>query len=207
MKLAIFGATGTLGRHIVDKALEDGHDVTAVARRPFALERTHRRLIPLAGDAADMKTVDAAVAGQEAVLFAVGAGRKGHIRSAGTRHVIEAMRRQGVQRLVCLSSLGIGDSHAHLTLFWRYVMFGWLLKEAMADHEAQEAAVRGSGLDWTLVRPASFTDGAATGLYRHGFSPSEKGLTLKISRRDVADFMIRQLTDQTYLHRAAGLSY
>jgi uncharacterized protein YbjT (DUF2867 family) len=86
-------------------------------------------------------------------------------------------------------------------------MFGLLLREAFADHEQQEAHVVGSGLDWTIVRPAAFTDGGRTGAYRHGFSPAEKGLRLKISRADVADFMLDQLKNDTYLRKAPGLSY
>ena len=86
-------------------------------------------------------------------------------------------------------------------------MFGLLLREVYADHEAQDAFVRQSALDWTIVRPGAFTDGPATGAYRHGFPPTEANLKLKISRADVADFMLRQLTDDNYLRRAPGLSY
>lgn len=207
MKIVIFGATGTLGRHLVDKALVEGHEVTAFARKPLELGRTHRSLTPLAGDVCDPKAVDQAVAGQDAVIVALGAGRKGHVRSAGTAHVVDAMQRHAVQRLVCLSTLGAGDSAQHLTFFWKHIMFGWLLKDAYEDHQAQEDTVRRSALSWTIVRPGAFTDGPETGEYRHGFPSTEKNLKLKISRADVADFMVRQLTDDTYLRQAPGLSY
>ena len=207
MKLAVFGATGAIGQLVVEKALSQGHHVTAFARNPSALGKTHRHLVPLAGNIRDHDAVDEAVSDQDAVLVALGAGRKGKLRAPGTRHVIDAMRRHHVTRLICLSSLGVGDSAAHLTLFYKYVMFGVVLRAAMVDHAAQEDAVMNSGLDWTIVRPGSFTDGRETGDYRHGFDATDKNLSLKISKADVAQFMIRQLTDDTYLHATPGLSY
>jgi len=207
MKLAVFGATGTVGRHLVEQALAHGHEVTAFARRPAALKLEHAALTRRAGDVLDRDAVADAVAGHDAVLVALGAGRKGTVRAVGTRHVIEAMSRHGVRRLICETTLGAGDSRAMLNFFWKRIMFGLLLRPAYADHQAQEAAIQASGLDWTIVRPAAFTDGPATGRYRHGFTATAKDLTLKISRADVADFMLRQLTDDSYLRRAPGLSY
>jgi len=94
-----------------------------------------------------------------------------------------------------------------LNVFWKIIMFGFLLRRAYADHVSQEDCVKQSQLDWTIVRPAAFTDGDRTGKYRHGFSGTDKALKLKISRADVADFMLKQLTDRTYLYKTPGLSY
>ncbi len=207
MNIIVFGATGTIGRHLVALALSRGHRVTAFARRPSALDADDPGLTRRAGDVLDREAVEDAVAGHDAVLIALGSGRKGGVRAPGTENVVAAMRHRGVRRLVCLSTLGAGDSRALLTFFWKRIMFGFLLREAYADHEAQEAIVRRSDLDWTLVRPGAFTDGPATGGYRHGFPPTEKNLKLKLSRADVADFMLRQLTDDRYLRRSPGLSY
>jgi putative NADH-flavin reductase len=82
-----------------------------------------------------------------------------------------------------------------------------LLRRVYTDHVRQEDCVKQSRLDWTIVRPVTLTDGDRTGEYRHGFSSTDKTLKLKISRADVADFMLRQLTDRTYLHNTPGLSY
>ena len=116
------------------------------------------------------------------------------------------MKQHGVDRLIVQSTLGAGDSRPALNFYWKRIMFGLLLRPAYADHQLQEEIVANSGLNWTLVRPSAFTDGPATNKYRHGFSPSVKGLALKIARADVAGFMLRQLTDRTYLRRAANLS-
>jgi uncharacterized protein YbjT (DUF2867 family) len=207
MKTIIFGATGTLGRHLVENALHSGHQVTAFARRPEALAFDHPNLTRIAGDVLDPAAVAAAITGREAVLVALGAGRKGGVRTGGTHNIIAAMKQAGLARLVCLSTLGAGDSRALLNFFWKRIMFGLLLRPAYADHQAQEALVRESGLDWTIVRPGAFSDGPATGDYRHGFPVTAKNLALKISRADVADFMIGQLRDLAYLRQAPGLSY
>ena len=86
-------------------------------------------------------------------------------------------------------------------------MFGLLLRSAFADHVTQEEFVKSSGLDWTIIRPAEFTDGAQTGQYKHGFPGNDKSTSLKISRADVADFMLKQLSDLTYLHKTPALAY
>ncbi len=207
MKVIIFGATGTVGAHLVEQALNQGHQVTAFARNPSTLKVEHPDLTRQAGDVFDGEAISKAVRGNDAVLIALGSGRKGAVRSVGTQHVADAMKRGGIRRLVCLSTLGAGDSRPLLNFFWRRIMFGFLLRAAYADHEAQEASVRQSDLDWTIVRPGSFTDGPGTDSYKHGFPPTAKNLASKISRRDVANFMLRQLTDETYLHQTPGLSY
>lgn len=206
MKITVFGATGTVGRRIVDRALLQGHEVTAFARNAASVAISHPRLSVIEGDVMLAGDVLCAVEGQDAVIVALGAGRKGTVRSVGTQHVVDAMKRQRVSRLIVQSTLGAGDSRPALNFFWKRIMFGLLLRPAYADHQRQEEIVKASGLDWTLVRPSAFTDGPATNMYQHGFAPTIKGLALKISRADVAGFMLRQLTDQTYLGRAANLS-
>ena len=207
MKVLVFGATGGVGRHVVEEGLARGHDVTAFVRDPSRLDVAHERLTVFRGDVLDAASVERAVRGQGAVLCSIGAGRKGRVRSEGTRNIVRALVGAGVRRLVCQTTLGVGESSGNLNLFWKHVMFGLLLRGAFADHEQQEAHVRSSALEWTIVRPAAFTDGERTGEYRHGFSPSKKGLKLKISRADVAEFMLDQLTDDTYLRQTPGLSY
>lgn len=207
MKVIIFGATGSVGRHLVEQALAAGHAVTAFGRNPSVLAPDHPRLVRRAGDVLDAAAVSDAVAGHDAVMVALGAGRKGTVRAAGTRNIIAGMARHGLRRLVCASTLGAGDSYPALNFFWKRIMFGLLLRAAFADHQAQEDAIRQSGLDWVIVRPGAYTDGPATGVYKSGFASTEKSLALKISRADVARFMLQQLTGTTWLRQAPGLSY
>lgn len=207
MNVIVFGATGTVGKQVVDRALAQGHRVTGFARHPERLARTDGALTTIAGDVLDSAAVDAAMPGHDAVIVVLGAGRKGWVRSQGTANVVAAMRRHGVARLICQSTLGAGDSRPALNFLWKRIMFGLLLRPAYADHQAQEQIVRDSGLDWTIVRPGAFTDGPATGAYKHGFPADQPGLALKISRADVAGFVLRQLDDLGYLRQTPGLSY
>ena len=206
MKLLIFGSTGSIGRELVKQALEQGHTVTAFARDATKVDIKHNNLQVARGDVMDPASVERAIQGHEAVLCSLGAGRKGTVRSEGTRNIISAMEKVGVRRFICQSTLGVGDSRGNLNVFWKF-MFGLLLRPAYADHVSQENYVRRSHLDWTIVRPGAFTDGERTGQYRHGFPGTDKTPKMKISRADVADFMLKQLADDTYLHKTPGLSY
>ncbi|NEO26693.1 MAG: SDR family oxidoreductase [Kamptonema sp. SIO4C4] len=209
MKLLIFGATGRTGRLLVAQALEQGYRVTAFSRNPAKLNIEHPHLQVVQGDVMDTSAVEQAVQGQDAVVCVLGAGQKltGNIRSEGTRQIIQAMEKAGIRRLICQSTLGAGESWGSLNFFWKYIMFGFLLRNVLADHERQEQQVKQSRLDWTIVRPGSLVDGIRTTQYRHGFPGTDKTTKLQISRADVADFMLKQLTDHGYLGKTPSLSY
>ena len=209
MRLLVFGSTGGTGRELLIQALDQDHSVTAYARDPAKIEDIqHSRLTVVRGDVLDAATVGSAVAGHEGILVTIGAGSiRTTLREEGTRHIVEAMQSTGVKRLICQSSLGVGDSRPNLPFFTKYIIVGIFLRHAFADHELQEAVVRRSSLDWTIVRPPHLKDGPRTGVYRHGFSRTDKRIKSWISRADVADFMLKQLLDDTYLHQAPGVSY
>ncbi|TMM53327.1 SDR family oxidoreductase [Maribacter algarum] len=210
MKVVVFGATGTIGKHLIFQSLEQGHKVTAFCRNESKLEDFQSPNLKIAnGDVFNPLDVTSAVQGQDVVIIALGSGRsrKSVVRSEGTKHIIAAMKANGVQRLICQSTLGTYESNENLNFFWKYIMFGWYLKQIFQDHELQEKYVQESGLTWTIVRPGAFTDGEKTGNYIHGFSPKDKSLKLKISRADVADFILKQLNSLNYLHKTPGLSY
>lgn len=209
MKLLIFGSTGGTGSQVVEQALEQGHVVTAFARNPAKLNIKHPNLKTFQGDVMDFPSVEKALEDQDAVVCVLGAGQNmtSTIRSQGTRQIIQAMEKVGIQRLICQSTLGAGDSWGSLNFFWKYIMFGFLLRKVFADHQKQENYVQKSSLDWTIVRPGAFIEGNRTGNYRHGFSGSDKTSKLKISRADVADFILKELTNDNYLGKTPSLSY
>ncbi|MFK7767725.1 MAG: NAD(P)-dependent oxidoreductase [Mariniblastus sp.] len=207
MKITVFGATGSIGKHVVSQALDSGHIVTAVARDPSKITRSDSRLETIVADVlVNDSRLRNAVAGADAVIIALGDGMRGRVRAAGTKNIIAAMKSVGIKRLICQSTLGAGESFANLNWIWRFI-FSVPLRKAMADHQLQERYVRECDFDWTIVRPAAFTDGDRTGQYRHGFDQHARKLTLKIARADVADFMIRQLRESSYLRQASSLSY
>ena len=209
MKLLIFGSTGGTGRELVKQALDQGHSVMAYARDPAKIgDIQQSRLKIVCGDVLDLAAVEGAVAGQEAVFITIGAGAKRTtLREEGTRNIVEAMQGIGVKRLICQSSLGVGDSRANLPFFTKHIIVAVFLRHAFADHERQEAVVRQSSLDWIIVRPPHLKDGPRTEVYRHGFPTTDTRIKGWISRADVADFMLKQLVDDTYLHQTPGVSY
>ena len=209
MRLVVFGSTGGTGRELLKRALEQGHGVVAYARDPTKLnDLKHPHLEVIRGDVLDSVGVESAVVGKQAVLCTIGAGAKRTtLREEGTRNIVEAMVRAGVKRLICQSSLGVGDSRANLSFFTKHIIVSVFLRHAFADHERQEAVVKQSSLDWTIVRPPHLTNGPRTGTYRHGFTTTDTRIKGKISRADVADFMLKQLTDDMYLHQTPGVSY
>lgn len=206
MKVIIFGATGTIGKQLVTQALEAGHHVTAFTRKAENVTTAHPNLRIATGDAMSYDHVLKAIAGHEAVLCALGGGRKGIIRSEGTKNITRAMQATGIQKLICQTTLGCGESRGNLNFFWKNIMFGWFLKDAFLDHEQQEQYVLNSDLTWTIVRPAAFTDGDKTEGFQQNFGPDKQGLKLKIARADVAWFMLQQLTASTYTKRAVSIS-
>lgn len=206
MKLIIFGATGSVGTLLVQQALQQGYTVTAFTRNTDKLSAiSHERLSVFKGDLFNPADVDRAIAGQDAVLCVIGDGNKGTVRSQGTKNIIAAMKNNGVKRLVCETTLGLGDSKGNLNLMWK-ILFGIFLRKAFKDHEMQEQHVFGSRLDYTIVRPSAFTDGDVTGAYKVGFDSRAKGLTLKIARADVADFILKQVNTDRFLNRAVSIS-
>jgi len=207
MKIIVFGSTGSVGKLVIEQALDEGHEVTAFARNTSKIKLSHKKLHKVSGDVMNTTSVASAMPGHDAVVCVLGAGRKGEVRAQGTQNIITAMQSHNISRLVCQSTLGAGDSYSNLNLFWKYIMFGMVLRPAYADHQRQELYVKKSGLDWTIVRPGAFTNGELTHQYRHGFSTHDKSTKLKISRSDVADFLLKQLFDKSYLHKTPGLSY
>jgi uncharacterized protein YbjT (DUF2867 family) len=168
MKLLVFGATGGTGRELVKQALAHGCEVTAFVRDPAKLgDITHASLHVARGDVLDPALVEKAVPGHDAVLCSIGAGaERTTVRENGTRNIVEAMEKVGVRRLICQSSLGVGDSRTNVGFFTKYVIVPVFLRHAFADHERQEAVVKQSALVWTIVRPPHLKDGPHTGTYR-----------------------------------------
>jgi len=209
MKLTIFGSTGGTGRKVVRQALEQGHEVTAFTRNPEKIDQKHEKLQVISGDVLDSASVERAIRGQDAVLCTLGVPPrdKNNLRANGTKNIISVMENSGVRRLICQSSYGVGDTKKSLPFMMKYLIVPFILRHAFADHEIQENYIKKSQLDWIIVRPTALTDDDLTGSYQHGFTGDNQSVTFKISRADTADFMLRQLTDNTYFHRAPGISY
>ncbi len=209
MKLVIFGATGKIGKHLIAQSLDQGHQVTAFVRNPDKVNINHKDLKLIQGDVLNAAEVIAAVDGQDAVLCALGMPifNREKLREKGTKNILAAMKNAGVKRLVCLSVHGVGDSHSMLPLSYKLFIMPLLFRWVIADHMAQEALVKNSGLDWVITRAVNFTDAPYTGDYHHGFNTANKPATLKISQPDLADFMLKQIANNQYLHQTPSIAY
>ena len=127
--------------------------------------------------------------------------------SDGTKNIVRAMEALGVRRFICESSLGVGDSRGQLGQFFNYFFIPLFLRPVFADKVVQEEVIKASKLEWVIVRPAALTNGPRTGNYRSWTGPPDGQMRRRISRADTADFMLRQLAEDTYLAKTLGLSY
>jgi putative NADH-flavin reductase len=207
MKLLVFGATGGTGQALVSQGLEEGHQITAFVRDPAAVA-PREGLTVVQGDVTNAERVRKAIAGQGAVLSALGSrgGTEGVI-AQGARNIIAGMSETGVRRLIYVTSFGVGDSLEQMGWFARTVVVGMFLKKALAEKELEELAIRSSTVDWTIVRPGSLEDGPKTGTYRCITDPKEKLGRPRIARADVADFMMKNLSSDQFVRKAVGLTY
>ena len=209
MKVLVFGSTGRTGRHLVAQALEQGHDVTAVARDPRKLEMRHDKLRLVRGDVLDPTSVESAVRGQDALLSALGAGpgQPKTVFSDGMRTILRMMETRGVSRIVCVSAAGV--LHENAGSFLGNALLGLsrrALRGVYEGHRWQLEAIRESSVKWVAVRPVLLTNGPRTGKYRVVL----EGIPKKgywISRADVADFMLKQLTRDGYVRRLPAIAY
>ena len=208
MNLLIVGATGGTGRQLVSQALERGHQVTALVRKEPSAE-PRPGLITVLGNVLDPSSLDRAADGQDAVLSALGHKqwfRPTRILSEGTRNLIGAMRRHGVRRFVCETALGISDAWWQMGLYYTLFVRPVILPLYFWDKTRQEAIIRASDRDWTIVRPGVLTNGPKRGHYRHGPRVGHWLWTVRISRADVAAFMLDQFTDLRYVRASVGLA-
>lgn len=207
MKLLILGASGPTGRHLVDQALGAGHEVTAFARGEARLPTSAPRLVTAIGDATEGPALEGAMAGHDAVLSALGAGNslRSEIASRAVAALVPAMRARGIQRVIYLSAFGVGETRAQASLVQR-LAYRTLLRHIFADKAKADRMLRQSDLDWTLVYPTLLTNGVRTGKYRAGERLAMTGMP-RISRADVASFMLAQVSSAEWLRRTAVISY
>jgi putative NADH-flavin reductase len=204
MKLFILGATGGIGRHLVQLALARGHDVTTYVRSPQKIEFTHDRLRIVQGDVFSAEQMAHSLTGHDLVLSAFGplAIRASTLRRQFGRTLVTAMRKSAVRRTQIVSAaflfegLGLGGRLLKATLF----------RQMIPDMAGMEAAICQTDLDWTIVRPPRLTNGPPRRTYRVADGILPKGGTI-ISRADVAHFMIGEAENPVHARQIVGVVY
>jgi putative NADH-flavin reductase len=207
-RILVLGATGGTGQEVVRQALERGHHVTALVRKPGLLPAPSDRLRALTGSVTDDgPALVAVVRGQDVVISCLGVG--GSLKSSGliarsVPMIVRAMKDEGVRRLIFTSAYGVGVTRRDVPFLPSLVM-RFLLRDLYADKEAGEVELRQSDLDWTLVYPVTLTNKPRSGRYRVGERLALRGFPT-ISRADVADFLIRQIDDVDYVRKDVLIS-
>lgn len=206
MKILILGATGPTGQHLVMQALEHRHDLTVLVRNPAKLSIVHENLSVITGDVLDKTIVSKALAGQDAVISALGKGKSlksSDLITQAVNVLIPAMNVAHIKRLIFLSGFGAGETLVQASSIQK-IIFRTFLKGIYRDKANAEQQLRSSNLDWTLVYPVRLNNKPATGNYKAGEKLTMKG-SPDISRADVADFMLRQLSSDTYMKKGVVL--
>lgn len=203
MKIAIFGATGRTGLLTVYQALDKGHIVTAFARKPEMVTITHKNIRVVQGDILDYQKVKSAISGQDAVISALGVESRKHttVLSEGTKNILLAMEECNVKRFICMSSAGVLGNDAGF-IFGK-IIIPLFLKEVFKDKIRQMKIIRDSSVEWVLIRPSGLTDSPKTKKYKISM---EAPLSRTVPRADVADFMLKLLTDKQYDRQMPAIS-
>ena len=211
LKIAVIGANGRTGKEIVKQSLAAGHEVIALARRPEALNIEHPKLEIRRADVFDQTSLETALAGNiDAVVSAIGEAKISKpttLYSQSAVNTITAMRKMRIRRLICIASSGYVDD-AQQPFWVRFLQKNVLqriFRYVYEDTMRMEKIVQVSALDWTIVRPPRLTNAARTGVYRIQKEVVAKGA--KISRADLADYIVKNINNAN-THRAIfGVAY
>jgi putative NADH-flavin reductase len=208
--LAVFGSTGPTGRALIQQALCQGDEVTAVARDLASIDATGDRLQAVRADVLDGTSLDGILNGVDATLSAIGThGRRPtSVYSAGVANIRDAMHHTGVRRFVGISALPVtprtelGMTERRVVVPLLSLFFG----EMYADMTRMEQVLRDSDLDFTIMRPPQLTNGRRTGQYRTAINEHLRRAR-KISRADLAAEMLRVIPDERTVRGTVSLAY
>lgn len=212
MKIVVFGATGIVGKAVVNEALKKGHEVTVLTRNARKVTTRHEHLHIVEGNVADKNVVRTVLKDQEAVIQTLGIGGKGDgkptsIVSEANKIIMTEMGQMNVKRLIAISVIGAGDSLTFLPWIYRKLVLPLFMKWFQAvidDKNRMEPMIKRSGLDWTIVRCTTVKERPATG--KVNATLDGKGLKFSISAADMAVFIVNQLTDNSFLKQNPTIS-
>ena len=212
MKIIVFGASGATGKNVVEQALAQGNEVNAFVRNPKKMDIQNDNLTVTQGDVTNAQDVESAVAAADGVIVTLGASpdmQADIVMEEGTKNIIDAMKKHGVKRIIIQSSYPMSGSPEGVA-FLKEMGMGdeqiAMVQPVLDDKAKQEKAIRDSGLEYTIVRPIMLNNEPKTGKYRVG-----ENLVIKvgdaISRADVADFMLKDLTENKFIGKTVTLAY
>jgi len=209
MKIVIIGATRGIGKALLETALGDNCEVTVLARMPEKITISHPRLRVVQGDALDVASIVNAADGQDALCSCIGVPitfKQVDLFSSAARNILVAVKQNTGQKYIAVTGIGAGDSEGHGGFLYDRIFKPLLLNTIYADKNREEEIIRRSGVDWLIVRPAGLTNGRRTGHY-HVFNDMHGVTAKRISRLDVADFILKQLKNPTQFGKTPLITY
>lgn len=209
-KLAIFGANGRTGLHLVKQALDMGHIVTAIVRNPDSLPLNHKNLVVHKGDVLDPSSFQDVLPGHDAVISSLGiaSDKPTTVFSDGIRNIITSMNANGIRRLVVVSALAV-EVNPMMPWWMKFFIKNILqplLRNIYADTLKMEHLIRETDLAWTIVRPPQLTDRNVTGRYREAIDHHLTRAT-KISRADLAHYILHNIDTKNTFRRTVEVAY
>ncbi|MBN1547821.1 MAG: SDR family oxidoreductase [Syntrophaceae bacterium] len=209
MKIGIIGATRGIGYALLTLALEEGHEVTVLARDPKRLKISDPRLKVIPGDIVDPGAVASLVKGQDAICSCIGimpTWKPVDVFSRGAANILLAMGKDSKQKYVSVTGIGAGDSKGHGGFLYDRLFNPLFVKTIYTNKNREEALIMVSRIQWMIVRPGFLTNGPRTGKYRAivDLTGIKAG---KISRLDVADFILKELKNPRHFRQTPLLTY
>ena len=212
MNVLLLGATGFSGKEVLSELLSKNHKVTIITRNKSSVDSEDKNLTVLEGNVLDESLINETVQHQDAVINCLGIGGKGNAKpnslvSDATKILVNSMERYNVKRLICMSNVGAGDSiHFQPWIFSKVILpyFMKWLKVIIDDKNIMEPIVMDSSLHWTILRFPNIVDKPAKEKITASFDG--KGLKMSITNEDLAHFMVAQLNDNEFIHKAPCVS-
>jgi len=208
MKIVVFGASGKTGSLLVEDVLKAGFEVVAYVRKKESIKSVHSNLRIVEGQLNDSEKLKSAISGSDVCISTLGGNSLTKHSSEiiqGIENIVRIMEAEGIKRLIYLSSFGTGDSRFYMPQPARFLILDILLRIPIADHNTNENRIMKSKLQWTIIQPGSLTDGAKTENIKHGSDKTKLKGSAKISRQNVASFILMQLTDNNYINKSVWL--
>lgn len=208
MNIILFGSTGPTGKLILENLIKENHRVTCFVRNPQKLHLKSDSITVITGFILDSKAIETAMKGQELVISALGSKPtlKDKTMSEATALIVKSMKKQDVKRIIVISTLGIKETYGMMGFMFTYILQTTVLRNNFSEKVKIEGILEKSNLDWIAVRPSILTNRTKTGRYKEGFDKYET-ITSTISRPDVADFILKNISFEKYNKTAVNLSY
>ncbi len=209
-KIIVFGATGGTGKHVVEQALGKGYKVTAIVRKPENFLLKNKNLKIIKGDVLEPNTFLDAMHGNDAVISCLGIPKiqQTTLYSEGIKNIVKVMQENGMKRIICISSgaIDIPPKSSFIMTFLLKNVLQRIYKPIYSDMKIMEDILNNSFLNWTVVRAPKLTDGKHTRKYRDVTKQALRNIP-KISRADLADFMVYNLCNEKTYHKKLEIAY